>query len=740
MASLVPGVLVKLLQHMNTDVKVAGEHRSSLLQVVSIVPALAGSDLFTNQGFYLKVSDSSHATYVSLPEEQHDLILSDKIQLGQFIHVDRLEAATPVPILRGVRPVPGRHACVGTPEDLVVTSSSNFHGSKKAQPANGLKDATSLSLEKETSKLQKINASRKPTGAENKKPMLTKSNSSLSKQSLNGIGDKKEAVKSKVKPAITRSTPSSPTSVYSLPASFDRFSNDLKQKNKVKGADKASSSRPSFLEKAASVLKATTAGRKSSAGNSISSSVLSIGSGPKALRRSWEGNVDIKGKGNSESKTTKADRKSDNKIPTTPRRKLPVDEKVSHKDDSVIQKAARKSTTTAPSEDADKAVKKHPPTVKRTSGVLGNSNVTNLVKVPPSSKKLTDASTSWTSLPPALAKLGKELLKYRESAQLAAIEAMQEASAAESLLKCLSSYAEVSSTAEEQNPQAAVEQFLALHAALSRATVITDTLTKPATSAASPDRSAASDAGTVASATDEEAAAVAAERRRRATSWVSAALATDLSAFGIYNLKPVPATVPSPLAVVVVDESAKPAAAAATATKSSPSSKSRVSPAKGKARAGPGGAAAAAAPTTTPAPPEWERGVGAEERSELAKRLGEESRGWFLGFVERFLDADVAAAAPWDRERAARMLPQLKRVNDWLGEIGKRGEAPPAHDADGEATATSSAPVPAGGVPEETIERLRKKIYEYLLTNVDSAAAVLGGGVGAAAPANGKKG
>jgi hypothetical protein len=315
MASLVPGVLVKLLQHMNTDVKVAGEHRSSLLQVVSIVPALAGSDLFTNKGFYLKVSDSSHATYVSLPEEQHDLILSDKIQLGQFIHVDRLEAATPVPILRGVRPVPGRHACVGTPEDLVVTSSSSFHGSKKAQPSNGTNDASILSLEKETSKLEKINASRKLTGTENKKPMLTKSNSSLSRQALNVIGDKKEAVKSKVKPAITRSTPSSPTSVYSLPASFDRFSNDLKQRNRVKGAEKASSSRLSLLEKAASVLKATSAGRKPSAANSISSSVLSIGSGPKALRRSWEGNTDIKGKGNSESKTAKPDKKSDNKMP-----------------------------------------------------------------------------------------------------------------------------------------------------------------------------------------------------------------------------------------------------------------------------------------------------------------------------------------------------------------------------------------------------------------------------------------
>jgi chorismate mutase len=33
--------------------------------------------------------------------------------------------------------------------------------------------------------------------------------------------------------------------------------------------------------------------------------------------------------------------------------------------------------------------------------------------------------------------LSQELLKYRESAQVAAVEAMQEASAAESLLRCL---------------------------------------------------------------------------------------------------------------------------------------------------------------------------------------------------------------------------------------------------------------------------------------------------------------
>ncbi|XP_062192079.1 uncharacterized protein LOC133895634 [Phragmites australis] len=735
MASLVPGVLLKLLQHMNSDVKVAGEHRSSLLQVVSIVPALAGSDLFTNQGFYLKVSDSSHATYVSLPDEQHDLILSDTIQLGQFIHVDRFEAATPVPILRGVRPVPGRHACVGNPEDLVVTSSSNFLGSKKVQPSiNGSKDAAALSLEKEQSKLQKLNASVKNNGTESKKPQLTKSNSSLSNEALNSLTSKKEIVGSKAKSTSARSTPSSPTSVHSLPASFERFSNDMKHRTKTKGTEKPSRSRLSLLEKAASVLKVTTAGRKSSAGNSLSNTVLSIESEPKALRRSWEANADAKGKGNSDSKADKADRKSENRSSSTPRRKPAAEEKPLHKDDSKIQTPPRKSSASAPPDDSDKGVVKHSSPIRRTSGVLSNPNITNLVKIAANSKKLTDASTSWTALPPSLAKLGKELLKYRDAAQMAAVEAMQEASAAESLLRCLSSYAEVSSSAEEQNPQPAVEQFLALHGALSRAIVVTESLTKATATAAaastaiSPDRSAVGgDASTA-----DETLAIAAERRRRAASWVGAGLATDLSAFSLYNLKPAPANSASLLAVVLVDESAKPAAAAA---KASLPAKSRLSPAKGKGRAGP--AAASAAPPV----PEWERGGGTEERGELARRLGEEARGWFLAFVERFLDADVAAAAPWDRDRAARMLPQLKRVNDWLSEIGKPAETPPTppSDADGEAAAPAANGSGAGGVPEETIERLRKKIYEYLLTNVDSAAAMLGGGEVAPA-ANGKKG
>ena len=336
MATLVPGILLKLLQHMNTDVKVAGEHRSSLLQVVGIVPALAGTDLFSNQGFYLKVSDSSHATYVSLPNEHEDLILSDKIQLGQFIHVERLEVASPVPLLRGVKPVPGRHPCVGSPEDIVATRAQNFLNAEKSRPSNvssvsnsskdngsplkkmekmenrslsllnverprlsnASKDNGTPSLEKEKNRSLKVNGNAKVEDMAKKKASLSRSSSSLSKQ-VEAIHTRSNSISSRY------NIPSSPTSCYSLPATFEKFSNGVKQNRKVKEAEKPASTKLNLLERAASVLKATTAGRKSSTGNSLPG----IESGAKGLRKSWEGNMEIKGRDSSTPRATKSEPK-----------------------------------------------------------------------------------------------------------------------------------------------------------------------------------------------------------------------------------------------------------------------------------------------------------------------------------------------------------------------------------------------------------------------------------------------
>ncbi|KAG0492670.1 hypothetical protein HPP92_006068 [Vanilla planifolia] len=121
MASLSSGVLLRLLRDMEASSASSNgfpavDHYSNdsgngsvVLQVTGIVPALGGSDLFPDRGFYLQVSDLSHSTYVSLPPGHDDLILSDNLQIGQLIHARCLEPSSPVPVLHGLRLIPGRH-------------------------------------------------------------------------------------------------------------------------------------------------------------------------------------------------------------------------------------------------------------------------------------------------------------------------------------------------------------------------------------------------------------------------------------------------------------------------------------------------------------------------------------------------------------------------------------------------------------------------------------------------------
>ncbi|KAG9450004.1 hypothetical protein H6P81_009969 [Aristolochia fimbriata] len=125
MAALAPGILLKLIDGMNTGIKATGEHRNALLQVTDIVPVdLDEKDLWPKHGFYIKISDSSHSIYASLPFEHDHLVLTNKIQLGQFIYVDRLQPGSPVPVIQGAKPLPGRHPLVGTPEPITRFKSN----------------------------------------------------------------------------------------------------------------------------------------------------------------------------------------------------------------------------------------------------------------------------------------------------------------------------------------------------------------------------------------------------------------------------------------------------------------------------------------------------------------------------------------------------------------------------------------------------------------------------------------
>ncbi|XP_042418751.1 uncharacterized protein LOC122007056 [Zingiber officinale] len=116
MASLSPGVLLRLLQDIDAPSSGTSPRRPlheppSVLQITGIVPALSGPDLRPDRGFYVKVSDASHSTFVSLSPDLNDLILADRLQIGQLINTRRLEPASPVPVLRDFRLLSGRHPC-----------------------------------------------------------------------------------------------------------------------------------------------------------------------------------------------------------------------------------------------------------------------------------------------------------------------------------------------------------------------------------------------------------------------------------------------------------------------------------------------------------------------------------------------------------------------------------------------------------------------------------------------------
>ncbi|KAF3789971.1 hypothetical protein EJ110_NYTH05552 [Nymphaea thermarum] len=728
MATLVPGVLLKLLQHMKTDVKIAGEHRSVLLQVISIVPALAGGELWPNQGFYLKVSDSSHATYVTLPDEHDDLILSDKLQLGQFIHVERLEFASPVPILRGVRPVPGRHSCVGSPEDLTATQSlcflspSGSDGEKKSNNRSDKKIGENGPWQKSRS------TSISSTGAKDNKP-ASKLNGDSGKKtfsrstslSLKSVGgsNKKEGngsvplalAAAKLKPLNVRSIPSSPTSCFSLPTSFEKFSAGIKeQQDKIRSsvssiqsvASKGSAEktvRQGLLKKAASVLRGGPAGKGLKAETPALYSFKGIDLGQKALRKSWEG---------------------------VSSKKLATNGKSSSKEENSAPPSKKASTDKIPQASTDKAPatpeKSSKPKITLGKKVPGegcsSTSPGNLVKIALNSRKLAENNISWASLPLSLAKLGKEVMRYRDAAQLAAIEAMQEASAADSLIRCLSVYAELNSSAKDDDPQPAVEQYLQLHEDLGRISLIAESLSK---SVPSPENQECDKEDT------EEALKISSDQQKQATSWVQAALATNLSPFSVYSHRStgcrvalVPSVTKNKLTssssdhpVVILDSSGKAAAQKPQSKVRSPTtSKTTIA---GARRVIDG--SITAQKNQLPPPAEWTKGSGLSDTADLATKLKATSQEWFLGFVEKFLDADstvttgnqsVSTSVVPDNVHIVNMLSQLKRVNDWLDEISSGKE-------NDEACSLS-----------ETIEHLRKKIYEYLLVHVESAAAALG--------------
>ncbi|CAK9880700.1 unnamed protein product [Sphagnum jensenii] len=736
MATLTPGVLLKLLQHMNSDVKVTGEHRSALLQVISIVPALAGSELWPNQGFYIKVSDSSHATYVTLAEEHDDLILSDKLQLGQFIHVDRLEAGSPVPLLRGVRPLAGRHQCVGNPEDLIAThqmktieiSADDFG----AQLTERLSRSSSCSLAgRSSSHLSAALESSNLVGAveerKNDEAVAARSNS----------GPRAAAKSLKVFPHCTSTQlqKSMVTSPSSVKVQSRAASSLFLDRTRTSGGDRASLLSRSVIacpedrkipynaESAAAsstrsneeAVFSPTAKRSVSAGKVVDSSKRrSIAAGgcrsggdiittvtAKCLRKSWEGAANGGSKESKDQHTTPKQAKEQVKAAlwssvSCSRRVNPFSSNVSLDKGPASPKAV-------PAKSNSKVI--NGAAQKRPASPLDPTPASTGTKERDFVSKLTDdSSVLWGSLPGSLASLGKKALQTRDAASVAAAEALQEASAAESVLRSLSMFAQLCSSAKTEFPQQSVEHFLSLYESLKHAAVVADALT-----------SARSNLDTAAEAAKENSSGKAqdvADKSHHATEWVNAALSSDLASFSLQSeeggaCSSVKKATNQQFMVTTTRHSSSRLGLGKINAKAT----SKITPEmQGKE---------VKAPFPSIASP-WVKGKGMMEIAELGKQLETDAQRWFLEFMEGALDNGFQVANKGYEEGAdivmsqqenchiAGILSQLKRVNDWLDQVG----------------VVENAVLDAKLV--DTKARLKKKIYDYLLQHVESAASALG--------------
>ncbi|XP_047306538.1 uncharacterized protein LOC124909955 [Impatiens glandulifera] len=538
MASLTPGVLSKLLENVgNKEVKVAGEHRTALLQVIGIVPALVGGDPWESRGFYLRVSDSVHSAYVAISDDETELILTDKIQLGQFIYVDRFDRGPAVPVLRGIRPVSKRRACIGEPKDLI---SSDL-----------LPIRTRVS-ENVTSRAKGINTMRKSNGAGG---MLKR--------------DSAEVMEPR------------------------RLSLDSARR----GWDRSPVHRNSVVVPAASVSKT----KEEPSGSSIK-------------------------------KSSSSERDYSVSKPPNP-----------------ANSPAKTSNGPAKLTGKQAMGKKKPD-----NGISGH-----LVKVAPVNFRSWCApKVAWDSLPRTIRDHGKETLRHRNSAFLAAIHALTESSAADAVLRCMSTFDELCVASRKDPPGSVVERFLNLHLAIEKSATTADSLLNRKLSLSQacenlPDKNA--------------------------ISWIQAAVESDLSKISLYRKDDKGVSEGDNGHVIILEKGVK----KETAGESSSNNKRHNSSMLKKPEC---------LEKHDLSNGNTNNNNAMKDIANLSQKLILSSRSWFLRYLE-----DLFGSGESGLEMGG-LLMQLRKVDKWLeGIVGNEEET------------------------DEKIEKLRKTLYGLLLQHVDSA-------------------
>ncbi|XP_049376471.1 uncharacterized protein LOC125841368 [Solanum stenotomum] len=487
MASLKSGVLVKLLEEMKMVENIIVEDRKpTLLQIRSIIPVLEEGNLLPNRGFYLKISDVSHAIYVTLPQDHNELILGNKLKLGQFIYVQKLEDAEPFPLLKDFTPLPGRRPCDGTPEEIgkvpklekiLDGSNSDFIVEKGVISEENIMDISSClrRLSLESSDVEEVRK---------------KSSNTNVHEGSNTKGKFRSLSASKTRLGVKRSC--------------DVESRNYDSVRLVGRSRRMSIDNDSDTDSTISSVSSSTWTSKRKSWNELKSlgaeeifdsSVVKHNIRPPRCRSATVSPV----------RSTKYDSSDDNSSSISRRKVVDVAKK--------IVKSSARSKNSVSKINCEQ-------TIRPIKGLIFN-------------RQGAETGISWDSLPSSLVEIGKEVVKKRDIALFAAAEALQEACAAERLLNSLSKFSEFH-LPEEDDLQPRIDTFLDLQDDMAQTRIIMKCLTN-----ISPTRTEETDSSSTSA--DNEASTIIVQRKKNATKWIKSAVALDLSPSStVFN--PIPKT------------------------------------------------------------------------------------------------------------------------------------------------------------------------------------------------------
>ncbi|KAL6226512.1 hypothetical protein ACLB2K_000474 [Fragaria x ananassa] len=688
MASPTPGILLRLLQSMNSATKVTGDHRSALLQVIGIVPALTASDdLWPNHGFFVQLSDSLNSTYVSLSEKDTDLILANRLQLGQFVYVDRFDFDAPVPRVAGIRPIAGRHAFVGVPEPLVARISASKREfviqpvSESDQSAdfmaiylsNNKKPEPPARAEVKEAKIEKGKSPRRQPFANREINVGGNVNSDEVKK----VPDRPVAARFSSPATAKRSASAGKKNVAVAPAERDpspagkgkRSSSPAPSKCVVpslmvaREENRKVAKEPSIIVPSRYRQPSPIGGRRQASPNPRRASIspgrrLSVGGAKDSAARKKMASIvaGISKISDTISGSGKNNRKGWDESPAVEQKEKPVSKNKPDVQSILRTQAALSRRLSDAKTTSDDCLSVKSKASSHEDSPVQEKPCYAALGITVHERKWTDGSVPLDGVSADLARLGKEAMQRKALAAAAAAEALEEAIATESLVRKLSMFAELSSISKVGNPLPAIDRFFSIYDDVVKSTTSLESIACNRNS-------------------DSLCDSIPTEQSKSVSLWVEAALATDLGVVSLLGPQ---------------DHESPP-----TLQKSLSTRQSLNAPAKANLKITQSNAHAGG----------WKKGNGMRETVELAKNLQSEMQMWFLQFVEKAMDAgfrvfgECAADGgklPLDCGSIAAVLSQLKRVNEWLDRVvSKRDD-----------------------LLNEKVDRLKRKIYGFVIQHV----------------------